>query len=138
MIYKDFADALAESLRRHYGGRIPSFSTIARDFALYSPAGLAPISVETPRKWIRGESLPSLERLQTLAHWLGPEILEPLNGGFLKKTSQALNGSHNSTDQLANVTELLEQLSNDELDSIEQLLNHLVKAHVKHRGNGKA
>ena len=138
MQHKDFAEALAGSLRRHYGGHIPSFSTIARDFALHSPAGLAPISVETPRKWIRGESLPSLERLQVLTHWLGPEILEPLNGGFLKKSDKPHNGIHPTADRIANVTELLEQLTSDELDSVEQLLGHLVKAHVKQRGNGKA
>lgn len=138
MPYKAFADALANSLRKHYGGRIPSFSTIARDFALHSPAGLAPISVETPRKWIRGESLPSLERLQTLAHWLGAEILDPLNGSFLKKSDQPHNGKSPNAGRIANVTELLEQLTNDELDSVEQLLSHLVKAHVKQHDNGKA
>ena len=137
MQYKDFADALAGSLRKHYGGRIPSFSTIARDFALHSPLGLAPISVETPRKWIRGESLPSLERLQTLAHWLGPEILEPVNGRFLKKSTHQHNGQSQSTDRIANVTELLEQLTSEELDSVEQLLTHLINAHASSRGNGK-
>ena len=137
MQYKDFADALAGSLRKHYGGRIPSFSTIARDFALHSPVGLAPISVETPRKWVRGESLPSLERLQTLAHWLGPEILEPVNGRFLKKSNHQHNGHSLSSDQIANVTELLEQLTREELDSVEQLLNHLVNARATQRTNGK-
>lgn len=137
MPYKAFADALAESLRKHYGGRIPSFSTIARDFALHSPDGLAPISVETPRKWIRGESLPSLERLQTLAHWLGPEILDPLNGSFLKKSDQP-NGQNSTADRVSNVTELLKQLTSDEIESVYQLLTHLVNAHVKQRGNGKA
>lgn len=138
MTYKTFAEALSKSLRKHYGGRIPSFSTIARDFALHSPAGLAPISVETPRKWVRGESLPSLERLQTLAQWLGSEILEPLNGEFLIKSDKTNSGSHPTADQIAHIAELLEQLTSDELDSVEQLLSHLARAHVKQRGNGKA
>ncbi len=140
MQYKKFADALAGSLRRHYGGRIPPFSTIARDFALHSPEGLAPISVETPRKWIRGQALPSLERLQTLANWLGPEILEPLNGGFMKNAHVRNNGKQQSSEQIENVTELLEQLTSEELDSIEQLLTHMVNAHtkVRVRGNGRA
>lgn len=138
MLHKTFAEALSKSLSKHYGGRIPSFSTIARDFALHSPAGLAPISVETPRKWVRGESLPSLERLQTLAQWLGSEILEPLNGEFLIKSEKTHNGSHLTADQIAHITELLEQLTSDELDSVEQLLSHLAKPHVKQRGNGKA
>lgn len=138
MQYKDFADALASSLRKHYDGKIPSFSTIARDFALHSPEGLAPISVETPRKWIRGESLPSLERLQTLAHWLDPEILQPLNGKFLGKASVRTNSKAPSTSDVAGVTELLKQLTPEELDSVAQLLHHLVDAHKKPRGNGRS
>ena len=138
MPHQAFSGTLAACLKRHYGGRIPSFATIARDFALHSPEGLAPISVETPRKWLRGDSLPSLERLQTLANWLGSEILEPLNGNFLKQSTNLHNGhtSHQS-DSIANVTELLEQLTQEELDSVEQLLQHLVRAHTKRRGNGK-
>lgn len=137
MHHKAFADALVESLRKHYGGRIPSFSTIARDFALHSPAGLAPISAETPRKWIRGESLPSLERLQTLALWLGPEILESLNKKFLGKASFRANSQTSSTSDIEGVTELLEQLTPEELASVAQLLHHLVDARTKPRGNGK-
>ena len=131
-----FADALAKSLRNFYGGQIPSFSTIARDFALHSPEGLAPISVETPRKWMRGESLPSLERLQTLAYWLGPEILESLNGKFLEHKKEHGNDKSIPASGMAEATELLKQLTAEELDSVAKLLHHLVDAH-KSRGNGK-
>lgn len=137
MQYEDFANALASSLRKHYDGKIPSFSTIARDFALHSPEGLAPISVETPRKWMRGESLPSLERLQTLAHWLGPEILEPLNGKFLGKTKEREGNNSLSTSDISDITELLKQLTPEELNSVTRLLHHLVDAHKTPRGDGK-
>lgn len=138
MQYKAFAAALTETLRKHYGGKIPAFSTIARDFALHSPAGLSPISVETPRKWLRGQSLPSLERLQTLANWLGPEILETLNGDFLKRADKHHpKKSPDMDEDIADVTEMLEQLTQEELISVKSLLHHLVDAH-KTRGNGKA
>lgn len=130
---KNFTIALTGSLRKHYGGRIPSFSTIARDFALHSPVGLAPISVETPRKWLRGDSLPSLERLQTLAQWLGPELLDSLKIGQLKKPESHKCCHLQPSDQIVCVTELLEQLTKDELSKIEQLLIHLVNAHVTPR-----
>lgn len=133
---KTFAAVLTASLREHYSGRLPSFATIARDFALHSPEGLAPISAETPRKWIRGESLPSLERLQTLALWLGPEILESLNKN-LGKASFRANSQTSSTSDIEGVTELLEQLTPEELNSVAQLLHHLVDARTKPRGNGK-
>ena len=134
----EFAEIFAACLKRHYGGKIPSFATIARDFAFHSPAGLAPISAETPRKWVRGQSLPSLERLQTLAHWLGPEILDPLNGNFLKKADKSHSEKSSDTaDEVAEVGELLEQLSHEEIESVKGLLHHLVNAHTKPRGNGK-
>ena len=85
---------------------------------------------------MRGESLPSLERLQTLAHWLGPEILEPLNGKFLGKTKEHKGEGALSTSDVSDVTELLKQLTPEELNSVAQLLHHLVDAHKKPRGNG--
>ena len=137
MQHKAFTEALAACLTRHYGGRIPSFATIARDFALHSPPGLPPISVETPRKWMRGQSLPSLERLQTLSHWLGTEILESLNGNFLYALSSRSNDGSESHIGITEVSELLEQLSTEEFESIKQLIQHLVNGRTQ-RGNGKA
>lgn len=137
MQYKTFAAALTASLREHYDGRIPSFATIARDFALHSPEGLAPISAETPRKWIRGQALPSLTRLHTLANWLGPKILEPLNGKFIEKPITNEKSKTDSTSEVGDITELLKQLTPEELSSVAQLLHHLVDAHTKPRGNGQ-
>ncbi len=137
MQHQAFTETLAACLARHYGGKIPSFATIARDFALHSPPGLPPISVETPRKWMRGQSLPSLERLQTLAHWLGPEILESLSGDFLYTLNSKSNDGSGSDAAITDVSNLLEQLSAEELASIKELLQHLVNGRTK-RGNGKA
>ena len=137
MQQNNFEVRLTECLKKFYGGKLPAFSTIARDFTLHSPQGLKPLSVEAPRKWVRGTSLPSLERLQTLANWLGPEILEPLNGNFLDQPSHTGNGHVQSADELQSVADLLKQLTPEELESVKQLLGHLVSAHEKHRGNGR-
>jgi hypothetical protein len=59
---------------------------------------------------MRGQSLPSLERLQTLAHWLGPEILESLNGDFLCTLNSKSNDGSGSDAAITDVSNLLEQL----------------------------
>lgn len=71
-----FANQLKEALLRVYKGRLPSIASIARDFSLKSPH-LSHISSETIRKWLRGESLPHVSRMQVLIDWLGPEIASP-------------------------------------------------------------
>jgi len=64
-----FSKDLEKSLRIFYKGRLPSFSTIARDFSLRAPH-LNHVSSETIRKWLRGENLPHITRLQVLKEWL--------------------------------------------------------------------
>ena len=69
---------LIEGLKRAYGGRLPSIAAIARDFALKAPH-LSHVSTETIRKWIRGESLPHISRMQVLIDWLGNDIALPFD-----------------------------------------------------------
>lgn len=70
------AKALRKSLKKAYGGSMPSLSQIARDLALRSP-NLPQVSNETIRKWLIGKSIPSAIAILALADWLGSEILIP-------------------------------------------------------------
>ena len=69
-IEQRFARTLTKALKTYYRGRLPSFSVIARDFALRSPH-LKHLSGETVRNWVRGTSLPHFSRMQVLEEWLG-------------------------------------------------------------------
>jgi hypothetical protein len=71
---KFFAGNLKERLCAFYGGRMPSFSTVARDFALRSPH-LKHVSSETIRKWVRGSSLPTVDRLLVLNEWFQCDLM---------------------------------------------------------------
>ncbi len=112
----EFPEVFVALLKRYYGGKLPAFSKIARDFALHSPKHLAPISVETPRKWIRGEALPSLERLYVLVSWLGPEILS------------VFSSQHHSN--LTTFSELKPRAKSDHIDEIVDLLVRLEEVEV--------
>lgn len=68
-----FSKALAQHLLQFYG-RIPSASIFARDFNFRAAPEISPISQETARRWIRGISLPEMDKLQLIAEWLGIEI----------------------------------------------------------------
>ena len=68
-----FSKALAQQLLQYYG-RIPSASIFARDFNFRIPPEMNPISQETARRWIRGISLPEMDKLKLLGQWLGLEM----------------------------------------------------------------
>lgn len=76
---EQFARSLRESLRVRYG-KVPSAAVVARDFNLRA-YGVAPITQESARRWMRGESFPSPKHLGILINWLGvslePAILTP-------------------------------------------------------------
>lgn len=95
-VKQEFSTELVECLKRVYGGRMPSIATVARDFSLKSPH-LAHISNETIRKWIRGDSLPHVSRMQVLIDWLGPKIGEPFD-----KPIKAIKFSQNGATQSSN------------------------------------
>jgi hypothetical protein len=138
-----FSIELVDSLKHIYGGRLPSISKIARDFSLKSPH-LPHISSETIRKWIRGESLPHISRMQVLIDWLGPQMAIPFEQPvmalqFAKKRdaeaiSQNGNGhsnlapieSHPIHDQLVNI---IDQLNEKECQSILAIAKLLAEKH---------
>ena len=67
-----FARSLCESLRVRYG-KVPSAAVVARDFNLRA-YGVAPITQESARRWMRGESFPSPKHLGILISWLGVSL----------------------------------------------------------------
>jgi len=70
-------DEFAKSLARHlldYYGRVPSASILARDFNFRVGIEGTQISQETARRWIRGISMPELDKLQVLVDWLNLEM----------------------------------------------------------------
>jgi hypothetical protein len=139
-----FSIELVESLKRVYGGRLPSISKIARDFSLKSPH-LTHISSETIRKWIRGESLPHISRMQVLIDWLGPQMAIPFEQPVMalqfskKRDAEAIcqNGSGHSNlaplehhpihDQLVNI---IDQLNEKECQSILAVAKLLAEKHT--------
>jgi hypothetical protein len=82
-----FAKELNRQLLEYYG-RIPSAAVLARDFNLRA-ANVPQISQETARRWIRGLSIPELDKLQILVDWLG------LDPNFMRSNENNLNGSNN-------------------------------------------
>lgn len=133
-----FSIELADSLKSAYGGHLPSLATIARDFSLKSPH-LPHISTETIRKWIRGEALPHVSRMQVLIDWLGPQIGNPFEQPVLtlqsakKRAAETAkhngngNGHHAFTehpfhDQLVGIIEKLNERECKSILEIAQLL----------------
>ena len=85
-----FAKNLARQLLGYYG-RIPSASILARDFNLRAGEGMRTISQETARRWIRGMSLPELDKLQILSQWLNLEM------GFFATPEETIDLKQHST-----------------------------------------
>jgi transcriptional regulator with XRE-family HTH domain len=77
-----FSKELCLRLIENYG-RIPSAAVFARDFNLKNRQ-FSPISQETARRWIRGISVPELDRLKTLVEWLNMDL------GFVANQQTAL------------------------------------------------
>lgn len=69
-----FSHSLRESLKLRYG-KVPSAEVISRDFNLRAH-GTSPVTQESVRRWIRGESLPKLDHLIVLAKWLHLDLNE--------------------------------------------------------------
>ena len=76
---EQFARSLRECLKARYG-KLPSAAIVARDFNLRA-YGVSPITQESTRRWMRGESFPKPEYLEILLSWLAisldPAVLTP-------------------------------------------------------------
>ena len=94
---QQFAKELNRQLLEYYG-RIPSAAVLARDFNLRA-ANVPQISQETARRWIRGLSIPELDKLQILVDWLS------LDTNFMRSNENNLNGSNNKQRARTNPSE---------------------------------
>lgn len=132
-VKKAFSIKFAQSLKGAYGGRMPSIATVARDFSLKSPH-LPHISNESIRKWLRGETLPHISRMQVLIDWLGPEISDPFDKPvkairFAQKNSLSGTSKHRSNgdkhpmhDELISIIDRLSEKECQSILAIAQLL----------------
>jgi hypothetical protein len=75
-----FSASLNQQLISYYR-RIPSASILARDFNSRAHGIMNPVTQETARRWIRGLSMPEMDKLQILVQWLDIKI--DLNLGSL-------------------------------------------------------
>lgn len=64
-----FSSAFRQALVKRYG-RLPSAPFVAREFNLRHK-GSRTISSESARRWLHGDCLPHLDRLETISAWLG-------------------------------------------------------------------
>ena len=65
---ENFSHSLRERLKLQYG-KLPSAEVIARNFNLRAH-DTTPVTQESVRRWIRGESLPKPDHLIVLVQWL--------------------------------------------------------------------
>jgi len=125
-----FAVQLKKCLELHYGGRIPSIATIARDFSLKANH-LPHVSGEKVRKWLRAETIPQYPRVQSLADWLGPELLLPFenwhpNHGH-SHNGQSTHGKNVSItpDEAMQFMSMIQKLARDDFNLILTLAEKL-------------
>jgi|LakMenEpi03Aug12_release.lakeMendotaPanAssembly.Ray.scaffolds.fasta_scaffold497642_2 hypothetical protein len=120
-----FAIQLKKCLENQYGGRIPSISTIARDFSLKANH-LPHVSGETVRKWLRAETIPQYPRVQSLSDWLGPELLIPFeNWTHRSPPTSTENNVHITNEEVTRCTHLLQKLTRDDFNLILKLIGKL-------------
>ena len=67
-----FARALREALIAHYG-KLPAASHLSREFNLRA-YGVNSISQESARRWLRGLSIPTQDKLAILSNWLSLDL----------------------------------------------------------------
>ena len=69
---EEFSHSLRESPKLQYG-KLPSAEVVARNFNLRAH-GTTPVTQESVRRWMRGESLPKSDHLIVLTQWLGLDL----------------------------------------------------------------
>ena len=79
----NFSDALRDALVARLG-KLPSATHFANQYNLRAH-GTTTISRETARKWINGQAVPEMPRLNILIDWLGLDTSKFLAMGKVKK-----------------------------------------------------
>ena len=107
----EFAELLNKYLIRKYK-KTPSANFFANQFNLRAK-GTTTITAETARKWLRGISVPEIDRFLVLIDWLGFHPGE-------------LFGFENNAEKLPEMTELIEVLEK-QLTVIKETINEYKK-----------
>jgi len=94
-----FSISLNQQLLSYYR-RIPSASILARDFNSRAHGTMNPITQETARRWIRGLSMPEMDKLQILIQWLGVNIDLNLDEVEARKSANLLGAGGKKTASL--------------------------------------
>lgn len=115
-----FASELRSRLKARYG-KVPSCSVVARDFSLLAK-NTNPISIETVRKWLNGECLPHITRLQVLQAWLGLNLTSPEINGKIH-TQNSIHKSDES--EINEIAKEIERLDSESKELIKQLIKSL-------------
>lgn len=126
---KAFAAHLKSGLIKHYQGRMPSFNAIARDFTLRAP-DLPPVSSETVRHWLRGQSMPHVSRMQVLIDWLGSELVDFSLPRNIDCCNKGL-GKSCPEERLA-LCDMIEHLNQQESHALMAVLHMLAAKHDPH------
>jgi hypothetical protein len=96
-IRKKFSKALREALVKDLG-RLPPASYLSRHFNLRA-RGVGSISQESARRWMRGLSVPSPDKLSVLASWMRLDIQEILSSPPDASQARPQLGDHTSRHQ---------------------------------------
>lgn len=102
----NFSDALRDALVARLG-KLPSATHFANQYNLRAH-GTTTISRETARKWINGQAVPEMPRLNILIDWLGLDTSKFLSRGKIKKPLLEDVGDDDLT--LETIVELLRQM----------------------------
>jgi len=109
-----FAEVLNHALIKKYK-KVPSGAFLSNQFNLRAE-GTTTITAETARKWVKGLSVPEIDRFKVLIKWLELDV-----------------------DSIFNTTEvhLSRKESNDVIDAIESKINDLVETISKFKDKKK-
>jgi transcriptional regulator with XRE-family HTH domain len=118
----EFSQRLRHALEQ--AGYSSSPSAFVREYNLRADGAV--VSVHAARKWLLGESIPTQEKLQILARWLGVSVDWLRFGGAVEEGARA-----------ASVPEAVAQIANDLnlLGADDQHIVHdLIKSMLRHSG----
>ncbi len=114
-----FAGVLREALAGVHG-RIPSAAKVADAFNLRAH-GTSTISRETARKWLRGEAMPEIGKMQVLIHWLNLDpasFLQPIamEGNLVRESARTVLSDESDVRQV--LADILPQLDDRSIEAL--------------------
>lgn len=118
-----FSIQLRERLRKKYG-RLPSAAFVAIQFNRQNSPE-RPISQETARRWMRGLSMPSYQRLFALSAWLAFDVNQLMASDAFKSAWPALSEKVEYSQDTIRLAELLSNLPSDTQSLVFNLVNNL-------------